>query len=578
MRISSLKPYFFLVIWSLACFLPGLTSLPPLDRDESRYAQASIQMMESGDYIRPFFQETPRYKKPVGAYWFQVLSVMTVSTPEARAIWAHRLPSLLGAILAVLAIFWGGKALVGRRAAFAGSMMLASCLLLGVEASIAKTDALLCGFTSLAFASLAHLRRHTGGGKGIASLFWAALGIAVLIKGPVAPLIVGLALIMLYIWEGRAGWMRPLLCWPGLLLFGLIVLPWMAGIGIVTEGKFYAQALGEDLGPKIVSGHESHGAPPGLHSALVWVLFWPASLFLLPALIFTARVFLRPRKSAEGAGFRFLWAWVLPVWLIFEIMPTKLIHYPLPLYPALSLMAGAGFVYLEERIQEGYKQHPHPGERVLPVSAWTGLLIYLVISLTLLILPLYISNAYGEFSLLTLSGSFLLLVLTGISCLFFLKKQMKNSLITSLLSGAVYAFLVLNITTPALTDLSVSQRVSNSLQRLGEHPRLNRGKLPVFSPDYAEPSLVYLLGTKTLLSDRQKALRQAFKKEGRLVIIDKLAKADGTGLTTEQALQKAAISHKMCLKNLDEIKGFNYSKGREVHLILYKTGLCLPSP
>ena len=62
---------------------------------------------------------------------------------------AWRVPSLFGAILATLACFWGGIALVGRRAAFVGASLLAVCVLLSTEAMLAKTDAMLCGATTL---------------------------------------------------------------------------------------------------------------------------------------------------------------------------------------------------------------------------------------------------------------------------------------------------------------------------------------------------------------------------------------------------------------------------------------------
>src|SRR5215467_12455912 len=60
-----------LVLVALLNFLPGFFSTPPLDRDEARFAQASKQMIESGEYIDIRFQDEVRYKKPVGIYWLQ---------------------------------------------------------------------------------------------------------------------------------------------------------------------------------------------------------------------------------------------------------------------------------------------------------------------------------------------------------------------------------------------------------------------------------------------------------------------------------------------------------------------------
>src|SRR5580704_5027706 len=91
---------------ALIASLPGLFTLPPTDRDESRFAEASAQMLESGDATNIMFQDTPRYKKPVGIYWLQAASVATVSSVERRQIWPYRIPSVLGAMLAAAACAW----------------------------------------------------------------------------------------------------------------------------------------------------------------------------------------------------------------------------------------------------------------------------------------------------------------------------------------------------------------------------------------------------------------------------------------------------------------------------------------
>ena len=65
----------FLVLCALLLFLPGFFTIPPIDRDEARFAQATKQMVESGDYVDIRFQEDVRYKKPIGIYWLQSAAV-----------------------------------------------------------------------------------------------------------------------------------------------------------------------------------------------------------------------------------------------------------------------------------------------------------------------------------------------------------------------------------------------------------------------------------------------------------------------------------------------------------------------
>src|SRR5437016_3485994 len=118
-----------LLVVALLGFLPGIFSIPPIDRDEARFAQATKQMVESGDYVDIRFQDEVRYKKPVGIYWLQAAVVKTASAlgvPRAlTTIWLYRIPSLAGAVGAVLLTYWTALAFVSRRAAVLAGVMLA---------------------------------------------------------------------------------------------------------------------------------------------------------------------------------------------------------------------------------------------------------------------------------------------------------------------------------------------------------------------------------------------------------------------------------------------------------------------
>src|SRR3979411_1788509 len=95
---SHARAILLLVFVSLISFLPGFFNIPPVDRDEARFAQATKQMLEAGDYIDIRFQDEVRYKKPVGIYWLQAGVVKTaraLGVPQAlTTIWLYRIPSL----------------------------------------------------------------------------------------------------------------------------------------------------------------------------------------------------------------------------------------------------------------------------------------------------------------------------------------------------------------------------------------------------------------------------------------------------------------------------------------------------
>ncbi|HXP12161.1 MAG TPA: glycosyltransferase family 39 protein, partial [Stellaceae bacterium] len=341
------RPYALLGLLCLGLYLPGARDLPVMDRDEARFAQATRQMIESGDYLNIRFQDEARNRKPAGIYWLQALSVASLSEVSRGAIWPYRLPSLLGAVAAVFLTFALGRSLVGPSAALLGAALLASSLTLVAEAHLAKTDAVLLGLTAAAQLSLGKIycaARNRGkhevrprSGEAWALLFWAALGAAALVKGPVAPLLALLTALSLVAADREARWLLDLRPLWGAALFLAIVGPWLYLVSRATQGAFLSESLGHDFLGKLAGAREGHGVPPGAYTMLLALTFWPGSLFLGGGLL---RGWIVRAQPAE----RFLLAWAVPFWIALELVPTKLPHYLLPVYPALALLAAQALV------------------------------------------------------------------------------------------------------------------------------------------------------------------------------------------------------------------------------------------
>ncbi|PZQ99812.1 MAG: glycosyl transferase [Cereibacter sphaeroides] len=326
-----------LAVFAALVFLPGLVSLPVSDRDEARFVQASRQMIESGDPIDIRFQDEARYKKPVGIYWMQVAAMEAVGQGADAPLWASRLPSYLAAIAAVVLVQVVGVSLTGAAPALLGAILFAGTLVLAGEARIAKTDAVLLALVLVQMAVLARAYSGTALGQWRVYAFWAAFGLSALVKGPVGPMIVGLSVLALCLVQRDRNWLRPIGNWRAMALGAAILLPWAMAISWRAGGEFWQASVGGDLLAKVAEGQEGKGAPPGTYLALLWLTFWPGSALLtlmLPA-IWADR---RAKASI------FLLAWIIPFWLVLEAVPTKLIHYPLPLYPALALLACAALM------------------------------------------------------------------------------------------------------------------------------------------------------------------------------------------------------------------------------------------
>jgi 4-amino-4-deoxy-L-arabinose transferase-like glycosyltransferase len=277
------RPRLTLIAFCLLLWLPGLFTIPPSDRDESRFALATRQMVETGDYVRIMNGDVARNRKPIGIHWLQApfaLAARAAGLATANPIWPYRMPSLIGAILAVLGSFEIGLTLFGdRRVALLAGAMLAASVILCVEAHIAKTDAALLGATVWAQAVLARAwmapgtlrRRH-------AALFWLAQGAGILIKGPITPMVSLLTILCLSAWHRRAGWLRALRPGWGFPLLLAMVLPWLIAIGLATHGAFFSDSVGGDLGRKLAGGEETHGGLPGFHLLLLPLLAFPATI------------------------------------------------------------------------------------------------------------------------------------------------------------------------------------------------------------------------------------------------------------------------------------------------------------
>ncbi|NBC20820.1 MAG: phospholipid carrier-dependent glycosyltransferase [Alphaproteobacteria bacterium] len=292
----------YIIVFAIAfgAAAPGVFTLPALDRDESRFAQASKQMLETGDYIRIRYQDKLRNKKPAGIHWLQAGSTALLSSAEAKEIWTYRVPNWIGIGLGAMACFWTGIALVGRRAAFVGTSLFASTLLLTSEGHISKTDGTLVFLTTLGIGALARIymrdaRAGTGAvgagfaldrdAKGLALLFWLAMGLGFLIKGPVSIMVAGFAAAGVWVWDKAGdnhagGWWRALAWWPGPALFLALWIPWFIWIQVATGGQYVQGAVGKDLADKFTGASEGHAGWPLYQVSHLPVWFFPATLAL----------------------------------------------------------------------------------------------------------------------------------------------------------------------------------------------------------------------------------------------------------------------------------------------------------
>jgi 4-amino-4-deoxy-L-arabinose transferase-like glycosyltransferase len=472
-----------LLLVCLLGFLPGIFQIPPVDRDEAYFAQATKQMIGTGDYVDIRYQDDVRYRKPVGIYWLQAAVVNTASAlgvPNARtSIWLYRLPSLIGAIGAVLATYWCALAFVSRRGAVLAALMMMSSSILGVEARLAKTDAVLLFTVVAAMAVLARVylaprRGDPQPGWGQLAIFWTALAVGILIKGPMILMVVGLAAAALVVLDRSARWLLALRPLPGLLWLFLLVLPWFIAIYARVGTQFLIGSVGEDMLAKVASPQETHGAPPGLYLILFFVTFFPASIL---AGLATPAVWAIRREPAA----RFLLAWLVPSWIVFELVVTKLPHYVMPLYPAIAiLIAGA----VETKVLS------HRPWLVRGVMWW--FLVPIIVSIVAVVGAIVIERdlvlfAWPFFAAAVVCGLF--------AWQLYDDDGAEHAFVRATAASVLMAIGIYAVVVPALTPAFPSVALAEVLHD-------SNCQDPVAaSVGYEAPSLVFLAGTKTHFTD-----------------------------------------------------------------------------
>jgi 4-amino-4-deoxy-L-arabinose transferase-like glycosyltransferase len=540
--LSGIGPYALLCLLCLILYAPGLAAIPPLDRDEARYAQATRQMLESGDFVRIRFQDEARNKKPIGIYWLQAAAVAAFSSPDSAAIWPYRLPSALAATTAVLLTFgFGARLFESRAAAFVAAALTASALGVVVEAHLAKTDAALlaavvAGQGALGLVYIAtRMGRRVGGPLPL--LFWVAEAVAILMKGPPGPMLALLTAGCLSIADRDLHWIKGLRPLAGVLIMATIVAPWLIAVQSATAGHFISDSLAHDLLPKLIGAQESHGAPPGYYLAAVIASFWPGSLFIVPGLIWGWR-------QRRAGACRFLLAWLGPAWIFFELVPTKLPHYVLPLYPALALLAGGA-------LAEGFAKHLARPARFIEraVGALWGA-VTIALGAALLILPLWFGGTVSPTVMVAVA------VMLGLACLLFFRDQ--RPMRAAGLVAAVSASFVLPAALAVTPELDYLWPSRSAAAALARHPP-GPGEA-VLSVGYSEPSLVFLLGTTTRLVTAEPGDGQL--AGAGMALVDDRSDAEFLRSLARRGLTARA---------LDRVEGLDYSAGRgKLVLTLYR--------
>ncbi|MBJ43073.1 MAG: hypothetical protein CMJ80_07300 [Planctomycetaceae bacterium] len=353
------KPRMTLVAICLLCFFLRLGDSKLWDRDEPRNARCAAEMLERGDWVVPTFNDELRTHKPILTYWLMMISYRLFGESE----FAARFWSAVMASGTVLLTYRFARQFFDIKTANWAAIILASNLMFNIAAHAATPDASLIFFSMAAITAFAvgfdTPSPHTRWMYFLLS--YVSMGMAVLSKGPVG-IVLPLTVCSAASWwlltpnsetqhtNRSLTWLtsrlrlhhlfrtyRALQLPWGLLVVGVVALPWYSLVGIQTDGVWLKEFFFEHNVGRAMRPMEGHSGPTLFYYPLaILVGFFPWSVFALPVVLWTYT----QCREKPPAGMIWLLAWTTVYVVTFSIASTKLPSYVAPIYPVLAILCG----------------------------------------------------------------------------------------------------------------------------------------------------------------------------------------------------------------------------------------------
>ncbi|MBV8216417.1 MAG: glycosyltransferase family 39 protein [Verrucomicrobia bacterium] len=329
-----IRPFHLLLLFVAVAIIDSLgnNTLPLIDRDEPRFAEASREMRQSGDFVIPRVNGEYRFDKPPLIYWCQVSSTQLFGESD----FSVRLPSVLfAAATAVLTAIWGAR-LYGPKIGLCSGIIFGTCLQLFIHGRAAVADMPMI-FFFLSATWVAWERITNPKSRWLWLAFYISLALGFLAKGPIALLPV-LFPAAFYLSQRKGFSFHAGSACLGVGLLVLIVGAWGIPALIATKGEFFAIGIGRHVVMRSVAPMQSHGGN-GLIGYVLSLPFYLVTIFFsfFPWCFYLPGTIARLRRDL-GLSERYLLGSIALVFLVFTLIQTKLPHYTLPAFPLLAIL------------------------------------------------------------------------------------------------------------------------------------------------------------------------------------------------------------------------------------------------
>ncbi len=436
-------------------FFFGLASFGLVGADEPRYAQVAREMLAHHDWITPTLGGKPWLEKPPLYYWQAMLAYGVFGVRD----WAARLPSAIDATLVVIAVYLFLKRF---RPGFQldGALMTASAAgVVGFARAAAPDMALAAMFT---IALLAWYAWYESGTRHYLALFYAFLALGALAKGPVAPVLAGLIVVIFAVMKHDLRLVLRTLWIPGILLFCVIALPWYVAVQVKNPEFLHFFIFQQNLA-RFGTNLYHHKQPFWFYLPIMLLGLIPWTVFVAASLTGTIRVWWTERQKmleSEDALNVFLVIWLAVPVGFFSLSQSKLPGYILPALPAGTLLLAE---YVRRRVTDG--ESPNIVLIVLhAIVAGTTIVPALVIQYIVLQHRLPWGKAAG------ISFTFAAVLAVGIAATLRTQLGLRMLRFVTLVPVVLAVAALLRLGTPALDSALSVRPLANQISRLESKP------------------------------------------------------------------------------------------------------------
>jgi 4-amino-4-deoxy-L-arabinose transferase-like glycosyltransferase len=510
------------------------------DRDEPRYARATVEMIESGNYLVPTFNGKAWFDKPILLYWLMSVPVRLFGPSEV----ACRSFGVAGTAVTLLLTFFIGKKLFDAKAGLWAEVILATTALMMVVGSSAIVDGVAMPFIVGAMAIF--VSRAGSPVKFIEVIACGALmGLGMLAKGPIGLLPAPVIVVMLWFARNnRAELIRNL---AGVILAVItaivIFLAWAIPADKATNGELLRTFLGHHVFARAFSPMEGHGGHFLLYlpyyPAIIIAGFFPWVAFLPGA--FSAIV---GKRIGAAEARNTLLSWVGVTVILMTLAATKLPHYILFAWPAMAVMVGgtiaaAGKDSLNERDRK-----------------WLRGGIWFLIPVGLGLASGLIASGYVlKTDSLKLPGLLCGLVILAMLVMS-VRLQIRERFVSSakvILAGIIILLMPLLFgLLPAIEQIKISPALAKAVREKTSKD------MPVAMYKYAEPTLNFYIGRKITHLRNEGEVVEWLGNAGERVLIT-------TRKDFDVIMQK---SGNVVFEEIASKEGINYSKGTKVEVMV----------